>query len=133
VNIAPFDAGDNPDLVWVPAKNNNGKRSEPLRIRLDPLTLSYSLVEVLDVAEWQAEVRAAQKGHKKSSPVFDDAAIVKLCDPPVTKSELHAAVRGLKVTERDTRAGIDRLLRTGKLVEKKAGDRNRKMIGIPQC
>ena len=135
VNLAPFDATETPDLVWAPAKNNNGKRPEALRIRLDPETMTYSAVEPLDVEAWQAEVKAAAKTTwAKSGVKFDPDAVLGLVNgSPLTKTELHAAIRTLKVTERDTRAGIDSLLRTGKLVERKGGDRNTKLIGTPQC
>ena len=133
VNTAPYDASENPDLVWVPAKNNNAKRSEPLRIRLHSETLLYTKVEVLDVEAWQADVKASQNERRNKAGVeFDDPAVIGLCTPPVTKTELHAAVRKLGVTERDTRAGLDRLLRTGKIVERPAGNRNKKLIGTPQ-
>ena len=132
VNVAPFDASENPDLVWVPAKNNNARRTQPIRIRLDAETMLYSVVETLDVELWQADLKAYQKGRKKSAVEFDDAAVTGLCSPPITKTELHAAIRKLGVTERDTRAGIARLLRTEKIIEKPAGGRNRKLIGTPQ-
>jgi len=134
VNLAPFDASETPDLVWAPAKNNNGRRPEALRIRLDPETMTYSAVEPLDVEAWQAEVKAAAKTTwAKSGVKFDPDAVLGLVNgSPLTKTELHAAIRAWKVTERDTRAGLDGLLRTGKLVERKGGDRNTKLIGTPQ-
>lgn len=134
VNIAPFDQSETPDLVWAPAKNNNGKRTEALRIRLDPNTLTYSMVEPLDIVAWMEDVKTAAKGTwKKSAVKFDDDAVVGLAATPLSKTELHAAVQGWGVTQRDTRAGIDRLTRTGKLVESKAGKRNGWLIGTPQC
>ena len=134
VNIAPFDQTDTPDLVWAPAKNNNARLPEKLRIRLNPDTMTYDAVEPLDVEAWQAEVRAAARmTGKKSGVKFDDDAVLGLVDTtPLTKSELHAAIRAWNTTERDTRAGMARLLRTGKLVERKAGDRNTKLVGTPQ-
>jgi len=134
VNIAPFDQTDTPDLVWAPAKNNNARLPEKLRIRLNPDTMTYDAVEPLDVEAWQAEVRAAARmTGKKSGAKFDDDAVLGLVDTtPLTKSELHAAIRAWNTTERDTRAGMARLLRTGKLVERKAGDRNTKLVGTPQ-
>ncbi len=135
VNLAPFDATETPDLVFAPAKNNNGRRPESLRIRLDPESLTYSAVEPLDVEAWQAEVKAAAKmSWRKSSVEFDSDAVLGLvASTPLTKTELHAAIRKWNVTERDTRAGLDGLLRTGKLVERKGGNRNTKLIGTPQC
>jgi hypothetical protein len=133
VNIAPYDASKNPDLAWVPAKNNNGTLPEPLRIRLDPQTLTYSAVEVLDVGAWQEGVKTASKTTwRKAGVSFDPDAVLGLAAKPLTKTELHAAVRGWGVTERDTRAGLDGLLRTGKLEERKSGNRNAKLIGTPQ-
>jgi len=133
VNIAPYDASKNPDLAWVPAKNNNGTLPEALRIRLDPQTLTYSAVEALDVEAWQDEVKTASKmTWKKSGVRFDPDAVLGLAAKPLTKTELHAAVRVWGVTERDTRAGLDGLLRTGKLEERKSGNRNAKLIGTPQ-
>jgi hypothetical protein len=133
VNIAPYDASDNPDLVWIPAKNNNGTRPEPLRIRLDPQTLTYSAVEVLDVEVWREDLKTAAKTTwKKAGTKFDPDAVLGLAAKQLTKTELHAEVRGWGVTERDARAGIDGLLRTGKLEERKSGNRNTKLIGTPQ-
>lgn len=133
VNLAPYDATETPDLVWAPAKNNNGRRPEALRIRLDPETMTYSMVEPLDVDAWQAEVKAAAiTTWNKSGVKFDPDAVLTLAATAMTKTELHAAVRAWKVTERDTRAGIDGLLRTGKLIERKGGNRNTKLIGTPQ-
>ena len=134
VNMAPYDASENPDLCWVPAKNNNGRRPEPLRIRLYPETMTYSVIEPLDVEAWQAEVKAAAKlTPKRASVKFDpDAALGLVSTTPLTKTELHAAVRGWKVTELDTRAGIKALIRTGKLVEQKAEKGNTWLIGTPE-
>jgi len=134
VNMAPYDASENPDLCWVPAKNNNARRTEPLRIRLDPENMTYSAVEVLDVEAWQNTVKAAAKlTPTRASVKFDpDAVIGLVCTAPITKTELHAAVRGWKVTELDTRAGIKALIRTGKLVERKAEKGNTWLIGTPE-
>lgn len=133
VNIAPFDGGEMPDIVWAPAKNNNGLRPKPLRIRLDPLTLTYSLVEPLDVEAWLEDVKAAAKLSKRRvTSKFDDAAVLELAAKPRSKTELHAAVRDMCVTERDARAGLDRLLNSGQLVEHKAGNRNAKLVGTPE-
>lgn len=134
VNLAPYDASENPDLCWVPAKNNNARRTEPLRIRLDPEKMTYSAVEVLDVEAWQNTVKAAARlTPTRASVKFDPDAVMGLvCTTPLTKTELHAAVRGWKVTELDTRAGIKSLIRTGKLVEQKAEKGNTWLIGTPE-
>lgn len=133
VNVAPFDAGENPDLCWIPAKNNNGRRPEPLRIRLDSETLTYSVVEPLDVEGWQASVKqAAKTTWQRTSAKFDADAVLGLLTTPITRTELQAAVQGLGVTQREARAGIDGLLRTGRLEERKAGNRNTKLLGTPQ-
>ena len=63
---------------------------------------------------------------------FDATEVLKLAGVPVSKLELHSAVRALGVTEREVRAGIEGLLRTGRLIEKKAGLRNGKLIGTPE-
>ena len=133
VNTAPFDGSETPDIVWAPAKNNNGVRPKPLRIRLDPGTLTYSLIEPLDVEAWLEDVKAAAKLTKRRTAAkFDDEAVLKLAARPLSKSELHAAVRDMLVTERDTRAGLNRLLNSGRLVEQKAGCRNTKLVGTPE-
>lgn len=133
VNVAPYDGGDNPDLCWIPAKNNNGRRPEALRIRLDPSTLTYRTVEALDVEGWQRSVKdAARTTWQRSAVKFDADAVLGLLTAPMTKTELHAAVRGWGVTERDTRAGIDGLLRRGQLVQKSGGERNTKLVGKPE-
>jgi hypothetical protein len=134
VNVAPFDASESPDLCWIPAKCNDGRRPEPLRIRLDPETLTYHAVESLDVESWQRSVKEAAKSTwQKTSVKFDAGEVLKLIDAPLSKLELHAAVRALGITERDARAGLESMLRTGRLIERKAGLRNSKLIGTPQC
>ena len=133
VNVAPFDASETPDLCWIPAKCNDGKRPEALRIRLDPDTLTYHAVEPLDVEGWQRSVKEfAKTTWQKTSVKFDADAVLTALDSPVTRTELQNLVQGLGVTNREARAGIDGLLRTGRLVEKKGCSRNSKMVGTPE-
>ena len=132
VNIAPFDASENPDLIWVPAKCNDGKRPEPLRITLDSETMTYNRVDSVDIEEWQANIKATSR-HQSNRPVFDPDAVKKMFgDGALTKTELHDQIRSTGVTEQATRAGIAGMIRKEQLLEKKAGNRNQKLIGTPE-
>lgn len=83
VNVAPFDAGEAPDLCWVPAKNNNGRRPEALRISLDAETLTYHAVEPLDVEGWQRSVKESAKTtwQKASAKFGADADLAGIATP----------------------------------------------------
>jgi len=122
---------ENPDLAWIPAKNNNGRRPEPSRITLDPDTLTYSRVDVLDVEQWQASIKAAARSNGKR-PEFDPDNVKKMLQEPLTKTELHNLIRESGVTEAATRGGIKGMLRIGSLIEKNSGKRNQKLIGTPE-
>ena len=134
INVGPHDQSETPDLVWAPSKNNNGKRTVPLRIRLDPLTLTYSMIEPLDVEAWLDEVKsAANPRRKKASVPFDDDAVLGLAQTLMTVDELHMAVREWGVTKDGARGGIGRLERLGKLARTPAGVRNKQFIGTPEA
>ncbi|MEI6165682.1 MAG: AAA family ATPase [bacterium] len=133
VNLAPCDQSQTPDIVWAPAKHNNGVKLEPLRIRLDPDTMTYSAVGPLDVEAWQAEVKAHQKGGKvnKATVEFNTDAVLELAKTVRSLAELEGEIKKMGVSRRDGVAGIDGLIRTGSLQKIPAGTRNKQMIGTP--
>ena len=132
VNLAPYDPSQDPELAWVPAKNKNARKPEPLRIRLDPDTMTYSAVEPLDIEAWQAAVKAYQKGGAgtKKAP-FNADVVLEMANTVMTVTELKEAVVKLNVARRPVDGGILTLLRLGKLKEIPGGKKNKTMIGTP--
>ena len=66
-NLAPGDETENPPVVCVLAKNNNGPRVPPFALRLDPETMLYTLDPDFDFEEWQSLVNDRATGKAKRS------------------------------------------------------------------
>ncbi len=74
-NLAPGDESENPPLVCVHAKSNDGPRHPPVAIRLNPTTMMYGIESNFDIDAWTADLssRANGKGREKkaSTPLVE--------------------------------------------------------------
>lgn len=64
-NLAPADESENPPIVCFMAKNNNGPRSTPFALKLDPETMLYTKDPSFDFEGWQELVNARATGKGK--------------------------------------------------------------------
>lgn len=97
---ASFD--DNPDVEIINAKNNDGKKTPPLALRLDPNRMSYDLIEGFDHDEWQMTLDEAAKENGRSRTKKDTSP----------NAMLEAALRIV------TAAGSDKMLAVANFTEK---------------
>lgn len=63
-NLAPGDESENPPIVCVHAKNNNGPRHPEFAMRLDPATMTYHVDEAFDLDAWRASVESVANGKR---------------------------------------------------------------------
>ena len=74
-NLAPGDESENPPLVCVHAKSNDGPRHPPVAIRLNPITMTYEVDSKFDIEAWTADLSARANGkggaRKASTPLAD--------------------------------------------------------------
>jgi 5S rRNA maturation endonuclease (ribonuclease M5) len=66
-NLAPGDETENPPVVVVMAKNNNGPRCEPFALSLDDGTMCYERDPFFDFGVWLESVNAQASGKGKRS------------------------------------------------------------------
>lgn len=74
-NMAPGDESDNPPLVCVHAKSNDGPKHQAVAIRLNPITMMYEIDSRFDVEAWTADLSARANGkggaRKASTPLVE--------------------------------------------------------------
>lgn len=138
INCAPYEAGKHPDLIWNPAKSNDGVKPNGARIRLEPETMTYSVVEEMDDAAlqaWQDGVKASAKGARNGKqpdiPFDDDAVLGLVAVTPLLVGKLKAIIKKWGVTRDDCDNGYKQLKLDEKLKEISAGKANCKLVGTP--
>ena len=135
VNLAPYDESEHPDLVFVFAKNNNGPKPKPLRIQLDPDTLTYSEAGNIEIQTWRESIRATRRPLNRQAQKlpFDERKALEIAATPMTKGEFVEALCNVGMTRDSAKNGAARLLRENKLRQVKHGRRNGHLIGTPEA
>ncbi len=112
-NLVPSDETENPGIVAFHAKNNNGPRSKPFCVRLDPETMLYELDLSFDLDAWQGLVnqRAAGKGGTKPVCMLSDEQALSIVtgSGPVTGNTLQQQLHDLGIPERKIRVLKEKL------------------------
>jgi hypothetical protein len=140
VNLAPFNAEKHPDIIWNPAKCNDGVKPDGARIRLDPETMTYAIIAEMDdtaLLAWQNGVKADAKEARRNKPIyspFDNDAVLELvAEKPMLVGSLKAEIRSWGVTRDNCDNGYNQMLLDGKLMLISAGKANGKLVGTPEA
>ena len=77
INIRRASFDDNPDIELINAKNNDGKKAQPMALHLNGKTMSYELVEGFNHDAWQQTLEKAAKecGKRIGKETSPDAMI----------------------------------------------------------
>lgn len=73
INIRRASFDDNPDIELINAKNNDGPKTPPIALHLDPDSMSYELVEDFDHDAWQKTLEEKSGIVKKTNAGWSDA------------------------------------------------------------
>jgi len=140
INCAPYNADKHPDIIWNPSKCNNGEKPDGARIRLDPDTMTYSVIEDMDddaLLAWQNGVKNDAKGSRRgkpTSPPFDDEAALELvAEKPMLIGKLKAAIKSGGMIRDNCDNGYNQLILDGKLETISGGKGNSKLVGTPKA
>ena len=118
-NLAPGDESENPALVCVHAKNNDGQKERPFAIRLDPATMLYTRDDTFDLDAWQVEVsqRVNRKGiARRSTRLSDEMALNALGDNTATTTQVEQKLRDIGATRNEAQSIMRDLVIYGRWV-----------------
>lgn len=99
-NLAPGDESENPVLVCVHGKSNDGPKYPPFAVSLDPETMTYTRAEGFDFDAWKGELSARANGKgggRKPAPPLDTfrphvLEVLNKAGKPMPSGVLHAKI-----------------------------------------
>ena len=116
-NLAPGDESENPTLVFVHAKCNDGPRLGSFNVRLDPNTMTYERVADFDFETWLTEVNDRANGKTKGRRrprLTDDEAFAALGDNTLSALEIRVLLREKGATRDEADALCTSLVMAGR-------------------
>ena len=99
-NLAPGDETENPTLVCVHAKSNDGPKVPPFAVSLDPETMTYTREAEFDFEAWRDEVGARANGKgggRKPAPPLENfrphvLEVLNNAGKPIPSGVLHSKI-----------------------------------------
>ena len=137
INLAPGDETENPCIVAIHAKSNDGPRERPRAIRLDAETMTYSMDHDFDFEAWRESVslRAQGKSPARRGPsLSEDSAFEALGDSTMTAAQVRQLLRDRGATRDEADDLTKRLVAAGVWAEWRAQLKNTPIwVGPPSA
>ena len=138
-NLAPGSEEENPPLLMVHAKSNDGPRVPPFALQLNPDTHLYEIDTTFDLEAWRNELNDRANSRRRPAKAIasggTDKAFERIASHgTATKTEAKALLREIGLTRDQSDDALRQLLHTGKLVSwTPAGKSMPTFVGTPEA